>query len=291
MATSADRDEHDEDETHEAAEKEESAEKKKEKAAAAKEPAGDEKAVAADAKPAEEADEKVAKTAAKADEDEEEEDEDDDAGVEKTTPMPVAKRPPAKSAKGRGPGASRSRQVPPRGGQSGSLGKSVLLFFVIVIGLGAGFAILGREAPPGEVAKPKWTVGQTVDVEITVVKSDRQDLACASGEEVAGKHCAFDAFDKAPTPPKPWTKSDVSDDKKLLKPYTTTDRIEFAAAGLWSEPGLSPDKLPATRFSVKCKYKVDGHLKDVGIRWDQAKPWYANKDWYAGSVSDCKIAQ
>jgi len=263
MATSADRDERDEDEKTEAAEDKESAEKKDEKAAST--------AAKADAKPTE-----------KADDEDEDEDEDDEPA-----PKPAAKRPPIKA---RGPGAARARKAaaPP---PSGSLGKSVLLFFVIVIGLGAGFAILGRETPQGEAAKPKWKVGEVVDVEITVVKSDRQDLSCASAEEVGGKHCAFEALDKPPASPKPWSKGDVNDDKKLLKPYTTVDRIQFAAAGLWTDPALSPDKLPATRFSVKCKYKVEGNLKELGVRWNPTDQWYANKDWYAGSVSDCKITQ
>jgi hypothetical protein len=168
--------------------------------------------------------------------------------------------------------------------QGGSLGKSVLLFFVIVIGLGAGFAILGREQPQ-EVARPKWTTGQTVDVEVTLVRNDRQELACAAADEVGGKHCAFEAANKA------WSKGgDANDDKKILKPYTTTDRVQFTAAGLWSDPALTPDKLPATRFSVKCKYKVEGTLKNVGVRWEQTGQWYPQEGWYAGSISDCKLA-
>ncbi len=276
MATSADRDEHDE--KDEAAEDEESAEKKDEKAAAAPKPA-DEPEKEPEKEPTSEP------PKAKTDEDEDDEDEPEEA---KPAPKAAAKR-PATRAKSRGPGALRAREAPAKPG--GSLGKSVLLFFVIVIGLCAGFAILGREAPPGEVSKPKWTTGQTVDVEITVVKSDQKDLSCASAEEIGGKHCAFDAFDKPPAPPPPWTKSSVGDDKKLLKPYTTVDRIQFVAAGLWSDPALAADKIPATRFSVKCKFKVEGTLKDVGVRWDPAAQWYANKDWYAGAVSDCKIAQ
>src|SRR5262249_47575708 len=152
----------------------------------------------------------------------------------------------------------------------------------IVIGLGAGFAILGREAPQ-EAAKPKWKVGDVSEVEVTVVRADRQDLSCAATEEIAGKHCGFEAQGK------PWSKGgDPNDDKTVFKPYPTTDRMQFVAAGLWTDPGMAPDKLPATRFQVKCKFKVEGSLKNVSVRWEQTGQWYQQADWHAGSLSDCK---
>ncbi len=81
----------------------------------------------------------------------------------------------------------------------------------------------------------------------------------------------------------------LDDDKKLLKPYTTTNGAELLAAGLWSEPALTAN-LPATRFSVKCKYMVEGKLKKPSIRWAQDRPWYDNGgEWYSGVVSGCTI--
>jgi hypothetical protein len=288
MATSADRDE--DDKKDDAAEHEEAAKGKDEQAGveAAEKAAGASKSpgkAVSDGRPQPKAPAAASAKGQDEDEDEEEdeEDEEDDDEEEdaKPAPEPIAKsavkRPAAKGT--RGPGAARARA----GQGSGSLGKSVMLFFIIVIGLGAGFAILGRE-PPVTADRPKWKVGDTVDVEITLVKTDRQDLACASAEEVAGKHCTFEATAK------PWSKGDVSDDKKILKPYTTTDRVQFTAAGLWSDPALTPDKLPGARFSVKCKYKVEGTLKDLGVRWNPTDQWYSNKDWYAGSVSSCSLA-
>ena len=265
----ADRDEKDEkDHEDEAAKDEESSEKSGEGEArpAAK---GRAKGEGAEAKPAQKA--KDEDDEASDDEDEESRDEDEE---EAPAPKPAARR------AGRGPGASRAKNAAvPQGG--GSLGKSVLLFFVIVIGLGAGFAILGREQP-AQVAKPKWKTGETVDVEITLVSTDRNDLACASTEEIGGKHCAFEAANK----PHP---KGATDDKTLLKPYTTTDQVNLAAAGLWSEPALAPGKLPAARFSVKCKYKVEGTLKTLGVRWRDGEQFFPNTEWYAGAVSDCKL--
>ena len=65
--------------------------------------------------------------------------------------------------------------------------------------------------------------------------------------------------------------------------------MNLAAAGLWTEPALAPDKLPASRFNVKCKYKVEGTLKTLGVRWRDGDQWYPNSEWYAGTVSDCKL--
>jgi hypothetical protein len=302
MATSADRDDRDEDEKDEAEEK-----PAKKQATSAKDRASASRPAAKDADEADEEDEEDEEEDEEDEEDDEEEEDDKPApkSAEKASAKPASKRPAkddeeeedeeeeepapkrpaargpgARGVKGaRGPGAGRAR-VP--AAPSGSLGKSVALFFVIVIGLGAGFAILGRE-PPQEVSKPKWKVGEMADVEVTLVRSDRQDLACASAEEVAGKHCAFEAQNK------PFGKGDPNDDKTILKPYTTMDRVQFTAAGLWVDPGMAPDKLPATRFSVKCKYKVEGSLKNVAVRWEQTGQWYPQNDWYAGTISDCKL--
>jgi hypothetical protein len=256
MATS-DRDEHEDREEKDEAAEGDHAEDKAESEPEGDEPGGDE------------ADEERA-AAEKKDEEKKAE--------EKPAPKAAAKRPGV--ARGaRGPGAARAKAPPPKGG---SLGKSMLLFVIIVGGLAAGFAILGREEAPGSV-RPRWNKGQTVDVEITLVKNDKADLACSSGEEIEGKHCAFEANNK------PWSKGDNNDDKKVFRPYTTTERMQFVAAGVWSDPALAPDKIPATRFSLKCKYHVDGTMKSLGVRWEQAGQWYPNQDWYAGSVSDCKI--
>ena len=163
-----------------------------------------------------------------------------------------------------------------------------MILFILVIGaMAAGFAYLGKDEGAAPVAAPKWNVGQTVDVEITLVANDVKELACASTEEVGGKHCGFEGAGKA------WSKGgDPSDEKQVLRPYTTTDRQQFLAAGLWSQDALSKAKLPATRFSVKCKYTVEKKVSKPNIRWSSASPeqWFPQPgDWYAGAVSACTI--
>jgi hypothetical protein len=180
-------------------------------------------------------------------------------------------------------GGARVAAQPITARQPGALGKSLVLFVIVVGGLAAGFALLGRDGDNKAPAVPKWAVGQTVDVEITVVPSDRQDLACASKDELAGRHCQFEERNR------PWKSADA--DEKILKPYTTTDRVQFLAAGLWDQPALK-GKLPTSRFSVKCKYKVEGKLAKPWIRWAADGQWFERvDDWYAGPVTDCTIAQ
>ena len=203
--------------------------------------------------------------ASKADEAEEE------APPPKPAPKAAPKRPAARPVKRPAP--------PPKGG---SLGKSMILFVIIIGGLVAGFAILGREEPgQNGPAKPKWKTGDSVEVELTLVKTDAKDLSCGSAEEIAGKHCAFEGQNK------PWSKGPSTDEKTVFKPYTTTDRVQFVAAGLWSDPNLAAASLPPNRFSVKCKYKVEGNLKKVDVRWAPDGQWFPNTDWYAGTIESC----
>jgi len=223
-------------------------------------------------------------------EEEDEEDEDDEppppkveTPKKKTASGKAGGRPKEKSLRKDGPKAKlvTPRPAPPRA--QGALGKSLVLFVIVVGGLALGFALLGREGGGGDATPaPKWNVGQTIDTEVTLVPSDSKDLACASADEISGRHCQYEAQAK------PWSKGS-DPDEKILKPYTTTDRIQFLAAGLWDQPALK-GKLPNTRFSVKCKYKVEGKLKKPSIRWAADGQWFERADdWYAGSVNDCQL--
>lgn len=234
----------------------------------------------------EEVKEKASTAAAKDDADEG--DEDDEEEEAKPAAKPVAKVTAAKAGAAR-PGASKRGAVPlakarpVAARKGGSLGKSMILFVVIVGGLAAAFALLGTESSSGPAA-PKWKTGDVTDLELTLVADDKKNLGCASSDDIAGAHCAFE--DKT----KPWSKGDNADDKKLLKPYTTVDHVQVLASGLWSDPGMT-GTLPTVRFSVKCKYKVEGKMKTAAIRWNGDGPWYDSKDLYSGSISGCKLVQ
>jgi hypothetical protein len=279
MATSAEKDDRDEDEKDTAASDEEQAAEKKA------------------AEPASKAD-KATGTDDDDDDDDDEDDEDEDEEEEEA--KPAAKPPaasPAKGAVSAKPGAQksapvtakrsagpvrpgRSKPLPPR--QRGSLGKTMILFVAIVGGLAATFVLLSRE----ENSPPRWSPGQTVDMDVTLVPSDAFNLGCASSDVLAGKRCAFDPGGKPPA------NFDASNDATLLRPYTTTGGIQFFGAGLWSNPGLAPTLLPQdeARFTAHCKFKVDGSIKKAQVRWKTEGPWL---DWaephYAGSLTDCKL--
>jgi hypothetical protein len=232
----------------------------------------------------ESAKEKASLTDEKVHEDEDDHDEEEEAKpAAKPAAKPVARAAavkPAVAKRGAAP-LAKGRPVPARKG--GSLGKSMILFVVIVAGLAAAFALLGQESSTGPAA-PKWKVGDSADLELTLIADDKKNLACASADEIDGKHCGFEAQTK------PWSKGDNADDKKLLKPYTTVDHVQILAAGVWSDPALA-GTLPTTRFSVKCKYKVEGKMKAASMRWASDGPWYESKDIYSGSISGCKLVQ
>ncbi|HSO00475.1 MAG TPA: hypothetical protein VLS89_19420 [Candidatus Nanopelagicales bacterium] len=187
--------------------------------------------------------------------------------------------------RGKAPKRPAARPVPPPPPPvpPGALGKSLLLFVLIVGGLAAAFALLGQETG-GSVAAANWKPGAKPQVEITLIANDRRELSCWSAEELNGRHCGFEG------PTKPWSKGDPADDKTLLRPYTTVDRIQFLAAGLWTEPALSGSNLPLGRFSVKCTYNVEGVIKRPGIRWSSEGAWLdQTNDWHTGYVSNCKV--
>jgi hypothetical protein len=172
-----------------------------------------------------------------------------------------------------------SAKPPPTAG----LGKSVMLFVFVVGGISLLMLALGNERGQQGTQAPKWNEGQKVDVEITLVSTDRQDLACATGTELKGLHCAFESQSKR------WSKGDANDDKKMLKPYSTTTGTNFMAAGVWTDPALSGENLPATRFTIKCKLDVAGKIPRADVRWHADEGWNSVSDWYAGTVSECKM--
>jgi hypothetical protein len=195
-----------------------------------------------------------------------------------------AKKEGAKKDDASVPVVARRPAPPPQA--AGSLGKSAVLFVVVVGALAAGFALLGREPSGGGGPRsgPAWKNGQVVDMEITLVATDKRELACSAADEVAGRHCAFEA------PSKPWSKGDNSDDKKILRPYTTVDGTQFIGAGLWSEPVLA-NSLPTTRFTVKCKYTVEGKVKAPTFHWESGWEGAPRGEMFAGLLSGCTLVQ
>jgi len=259
-----------------------------------KEEAGDK---ADDSDPADDADDRD-------DEGDDEEDEEGDDQAEEAAPAPApakgvdkkvtstpapakaVDKPADKPAKAKpvveGHASSPRKRAPlPPEPPPAAVGKTVTIFLLTMGALSAGFYFLGAETG-GDRTAPRWKTGQTVDVNITLVANDRNELACASDVEIAGRHCEFVNKTKP---------AEKVDDDKLLKPYTTTDNVQFLGAGLWTQPDLDVKKLPADRFTVKCKYTVEGEIKKPGVRW-ASRGGFSDKEnnWYAGVLKECSLA-
>jgi hypothetical protein len=207
----------------------------------------------------------------------------DERAAEKPTDSADSSAPPASPK-----GVSHPVAPPAGGQQKQSLIIGLVIAAFIMGALVIAFATSSEPEPakaaapaPAKPTKP-WKVGEKVEVRITVLPTDGENLACASEQEIAGKHCAF----KTTTTPR----DDASaDDKILLKPYSTTGKERLIAAGLWSDPGLR-GKLPSSRFTVQCTFSIEGSIKAPGVRWGKTSPWRDMKnDWFAGTLSGCEI--
>ncbi|HET9954007.1 MAG TPA: hypothetical protein VFQ61_05870 [Polyangiaceae bacterium] len=111
-----------------------------------------------------------------------------------------------------------------------------------------------RHAQLGE----SWYVGGVHLIELTLVKEDAVNLACASDTVHKGLHCAFRGDQRTPYP-------DLKD-ATMLKPYYTVKGELLFGAGLWSSPAFQR-ALPRTRFTAACNYHVVGIMKAASTRW------------------------
>lgn len=201
-----------------------------------------------------------------------------EAPTAKPEPAEVADEAPERMRRARARGAKPIAPPPP----AASLGKSVVLFVLVFVTLAAGFAFLSSNDPFSERNAPRWRKGQKVQLNITLDPRDDLNLSCASKTVIEGKRCEFEAKNQK--------FSGEMDDKQLLRPYTTTDGVQFLASGLWSQPDLEKGKRPRERFTVACTLTVDGSIASPAVRWNPAGAWNEkNQNWFAGAVSDCKV--
>lgn len=154
---------------------------------------------------------------------------------------------------------------------------------VISIASSAPAPSTGKRAAPVNrtPAGPAFAVGKKIPVVLTLKPQDKGDLYCASKLEVEGKRCAFEAS----TVPR----AKAEDEPTTLIPFSTTDRRQILAAGLWDSPALAPDKLPRDRFSVACSFNVEGKVTSPEIKWGKADWRQTKDDWFAGTLTDCKL--
>ena len=158
---------------------------------------------------------------------------------------------------------------------------SFLAFFVIAFGV---WVVSGGKRYREEYAQATtgWRVGTSRLVEITLVREDKTNLACASDHVIAGLRCGHDR-DKKPV-------GSLSADKpEMLQPYSTVAGELLLGAGLWTAPDMK-QSLPTGRFSVVCNYNIKGVMKSARVRFDPKSPFNPmGKTATAGTLTDCVL--
>lgn len=159
--------------------------------------------------------------------------------------------------------------------------KTVVIFYTIVAIVWICFA-WGGKRPLYSSGPALRRIGETYPIEITLIREDREHLACASTQSFSGLHCAFRS------PSVAWT-DHAADDSLLLRPYSTVEGEQLLAAGLWS--ALAPQEpLPTRRFSVLCTFRPIAAARDASVRWN-IKTAFApiNKIWFVGPLTNCVL--
>ena len=170
-----------------------------------------------------------------------------------------------------------TRPSPPR---LNALVMSLLSFVLILFGL---WLVSAGKRYRQEYADSVhgWRIGSIRSVELTLVATDKDNLACAADTTIAGLHCAFRSDFAAV--------GGQADDPQTLQPYNTTTQELLLGAGLWIAPDMK-GRLPSTRFGVVCNYHVAGVVRSVGIRFAAGAPFSpAGKTLTVGTLTDCVL--
>jgi hypothetical protein len=163
-----------------------------------------------------------------------------------------------------------------------SRGKIFLGLVVVAVVVFAGYFATRRISPNAAV------VLRTAPADITLVTSDRTDVACVSLKGFQGYHCGFS------TEIVNWQ----GDEQNKLAPYYTVDRHQYLIPGLFLEPAIRdryqselPNKPPEQlkRFTAHCQIKIIGKLAGVRTHWRVNTAWGNPEDIEVGTVSGCKI--
>lgn len=148
------------------------------------------------------------------------------------------------------------------------------------------------------LAWPIWTwrgkwdrEGAVVDADITLITSDRDDLACAMPRAVKGLRCELESADRA------WVAQPSR--AEMLAPYFTTDRRMYLIAGLFEQPALKarvqaepPEGRPRDslrRFTAQCKLRLVEKAAKFDVRWERGQPWNPAGDAWVGTPITCRV--
>jgi hypothetical protein len=136
-----------------------------------------------------------------------------------------------------------------------------------------------------------WRGHGAIDASITLVTTDRDDLACASEQRFGRYRCEFRAPGVAwPDPPAPADR---------LVGYFTVEQQLYVIPGLFEQPALAARyaseesrKLPRDqrpRFAATCKLKVSDHMRDFQTRWLKTGDWGKQGEAPVATATDCRI--
>ena len=131
---------------------------------------------------------------------------------------------------------------------------SSLLSIAVLLFLGFSWS---RYRATNPASDSSFRVGTTQSVEITLIRDDVRNLACASKLRVGELRCGFDA---GRTPIQGLA------EPQTLRPYNTVKSELLLVAGLWSTLPAR-EKLPRARFTVVCDFHVTGVVKSASLRW------------------------
>lgn len=125
-------------------------------------------------------------------------------------------------------------------------------------------------------------VGNVNFVEISLIREDVQNLACASNVEVDGLRCGFK--DQG-------TPHEGLSEIQTIRQYNTIKNELFLAAGLWAQPVMQ-GALPTERFSVVCEFHSVGALKNPKLRWNPNEAFKSiDRTLVVGKLNKCVIPQ
>jgi len=129
---------------------------------------------------------------------------------------------------------------------------------------------------------------RTTPADITLVTSDRTDVACVSQKGLQGYYCGFS------TEIINWQ----GDETEQAGPVLHGGSHQYLIPGLFLEPAIraryqsEPPNKPREqlkRFTARCQIKIIGKLAGVRTHWVANTAWGNPEDIEVGTVSGCKI--
>ena len=215
-----------------------------------------------------------------------------DLGAQRQEPTPIDETVDPSRTAAAAPSTGAATPVNAAGSSPGELDQLLRLTLALfAIGLAVWILLAGnayRRQYSG--TGTAWHRGADNFIEITLVRGDRANLACAAEATMQGLHCGFGADQQPWRSPRSTSDRGQDDDEPhTLRPYNTVNGELFLGAGLWDS--LAPrGPLPAGRFTVTCDFEIVGALRSVALRWSIGGHFDPPaKTLAVGTLHDCAI--